>query len=201
MLQVQKDIHKLREARRSWCRAKRGLGTSLIYLGHLYVTMGEAILAATHQGESSSTVWKKLFTRSNTTSKAIVYSSTEDGNLVLNYIALYFNVKISNHIPNGIVCVTCSYSEGPGVLNAGWGPCEFYTPLLTRHLQSNSSASSGDISTFIPKYYIGGINGYFTFTLSSDYVRVQTKGTISDEYVASTSIGNISVTCYGLAIA
>lgn len=173
----------------------------MFYLGHLYVTMGEAILAAIPQGESSSTVWKKLFTRSNTTSKAIVYSSTEDGNLVVNYIAVYFNVKISNNIPNGIYCETFRHSAGPGILNTGWGPCEFYTSLLNRYLQSNSSASSGDISTFIPNYYIGGSDGLFTFTLSSDYVRVQTKGTVSDDYIASTSIDNISVTCYGLAIA
>ena len=175
----------------------------MIYLGHLYVTMGEAILAATPQGESSSTVWKKLFTRSNTTSQAIVYSSTEDGKIVVKYIALYFNVTISNHISNGIYCIVCGKGNngGPGFLNAGWGPCEFYTPLLTRCLQSDSSASGGNIDTFIPSYYIGGTNTVFSFYPSYDYVRVQTQGVTSDAYMVSTSIGNISVTCYGLAIA
>lgn len=169
----------------------------MIYIGHLYVTMGEAILAATPQGESSSTVWKKLFTRSNTTSQAIIYSSTEDGNLVLNYIALYFNVKISNNIPNGIYCETFTSSSGPGYLRAGWGPCEFYTSLLTRYPQSNSSAIGGNMSTFVSNYYIGGSNGLFSFSSSNEYVRVYTQG--AD--ISSTSIGNISVTCYGLAIA
>lgn len=163
--------------------------------------MSDAILAAAPQGESNSTVWKKLFTRSNTTSRAIVYPSTEDEKIIVNYIAVYFNVTISNHIPNGIYCKTFKHSGGPGILNSGWGPCEFYTSLLTRYLQSNSSASGGNMDTFISAYYIGGSNAIFNFYQTNDYVRVQTQGSVSDNYIASTSVGNITVTCYGLAIA
>ena len=165
--------------------------------------MSDAILAPPAVNANDSTIWTKLFTRSNTSTKAIVYSSSTDGELVLNYIALYFTVKIAAHISNGSYCLVCRdvTSGQPGRLKAGWGPCEFYSPLLTRRLQSDIDASSGNMSTFVPSYYIGGNNTYFSFNSSYDYVRVQTTSAIGNDYMATTTGGNLSITMYGLAIA
>ena len=164
--------------------------------------MSDAILAPPAVNANDSVIWTKLFTRSNTSTKAIVYSSSTDRELVLNYIALYFTVKIAAHISNGTFCLVCGGNSGqPGSLSVGWGPCEFYSPLLTRRLQSNINASSGDMSTFVPSYYIGGNSSSFSFYSSYDYVRVQTKAVMSDSYMATTTVGNLSITMYGLAIA
>ena len=152
--------------------------------------MSDAILSPYFDSNSLGLRWNEKFSRVNSSSKAVIYSSTTDGSIIENCAFLYFIITITEQIPNGQY-LTMFNKHISEYSSTAYGPCEIISPILTMHVK---------VPNKLITFSIPGSSSTMVFTSTYDYLKIRNNASISDTYIATATNGSIIATCYGIEL-
>lgn len=152
--------------------------------------MSDAILAQYSDSNLGGLAWREKFTRSNSSSKAVIYSSTTDGSIVENCAFIYFIITITEQVPNGQY-LSMFYERISQYSSIAYGPCEIISPVLTMYLK---------IPDTTIKFAVPSVSSTMNFNSLYDYIKIRNDSAVSDRYIATATNGTINATCYGIEI-